>query len=65
VKIRKNRTTRELKCYLRVAFARGAKSQQNQPANDPVGLSRGVGNEKETAAGLSFDGNSDNGEDKK
>jgi hypothetical protein len=63
-KVREGRTTRELKCCSRVAFARGARSQQHQLAKDLVGLCGEVGIEKETAAGLSFDGNRHNGEDK-
>jgi hypothetical protein len=49
---------------LRVAFARGARSQQNRLTKYFVGLCGEVGNAKEMAVGLSFDGNRDNGEDK-
>ena len=63
-KVKGSRTTRELECYLRVAFARGAKSQQNQLTKCFVGLCGEVGNEKQMAAGLSFDSRKDNGEDK-
>ena len=63
-KVKGSRTTRELECYLRVAFARGAKSQQNQSTKCFVGLCGEVGNEKQMAAGLSFDSRKDNGEDK-
>jgi hypothetical protein len=63
-KVKESRTTRGLECYLRVAFARGARSQQNQSTKYFVGLCGEVGNEKEMAAGLSSDGNRDNGEEK-
>jgi hypothetical protein len=49
---------------LRVAFARGARSQQNLWTKYFVGLCGEAGNEKKMAAGLSSDGNRDNGEDK-
>jgi hypothetical protein len=63
-KVKESRTTRELECYLRVGFARGARSQQNQWTKYFVWLCGEVGSEKEMAAGLSSDGNRDNGEDK-
>jgi hypothetical protein len=63
-KVKESRTTRELECYLRVAFASGATSQQNQWTKYFVGLCGEGGNEKEMAAGLSSDGNRDNGEDR-
>ena len=62
-KVKGSRTTRELECYLRVAFARGTRSQQNQQTKYFVGLYGEVGNEKKMAAGLSSDGNRDNGGD--
>jgi hypothetical protein len=49
---------------LRVAFARGARSQQHQLTKYFVGLCGEVGNEKKMAAGLSSDSHKDNGEDK-
>jgi hypothetical protein len=49
---------------LRLAFARGARSQQNQLTKCFVGLCGEVGNEKKMTAGLSFDSRKDNGEDK-
>jgi hypothetical protein len=63
-KVKGSRTTRELECYLRVAFARGAKSQRNRLTKYFVGLCGEVGNENKMALGLSSDGNRDNGEDK-
>jgi hypothetical protein len=62
-KVKGSRTTRELECYLRVAFARGARSEQNQWTKYFVGLCGEVENENKIAAGLSSDGNRDNGED--
>jgi hypothetical protein len=64
VKVKGSRTTRELECYLRVVFARGARSQQNQWTKYFVGLCGEVGSEEKMAAGLSSDSNKDNGEDK-
>jgi hypothetical protein len=49
---------------LRAAFARGARSQQNQLTKYFVALFGEVGNEKKMAVGLSSDGNRDNGEEK-
>jgi hypothetical protein len=63
-KVKGSRTTRKLECYLRVAFARGARSQQNQWTKYSVGFCGEGGNEKKMAAGLSSDSNKDNGEDK-
>jgi hypothetical protein len=63
-KVKESRTTRELESYLRVTFARGGRSQQNQRTKYFVGLCGEIGNKKEMAAGLSSDGNRDNGEDK-
>jgi hypothetical protein len=63
-KVKGSRTTRELESYLRVASARGARSQQNQWTKCFVGLYGDVGSENKMAAGLSFDSNKDDGEDK-